>query len=371
MRILLLANLKSIHTKRWANSLIEKRVDVSIFDFFNNEYTASEYNKGIKIFTFNIDNRFSDRKEGGFLKITYLKSIFYLKKVIKDLKPDIIHSHYASSYGLIGAFCKVSPFIVSVWGSDIFSFPRKSIFHKVVIKFVLKQADIILSTSNTMAIEIKKYVNKDIKITPFGVNLHKFRPIIINNNIFNNNDIVIGTVKTLSYNYGIEYLIRAFNILYNKYPELPLKLLIVGEGPLRKQLENLVKELNIENKTVFAGKVDHKDIPLYFNMLSIPVFLSHNESFGVSVIEASACAKPVVVSDVGGMPEVVEKGVTGMIVPPMNPEKAAEAIEKFVLNKKLRNKIGKAGRERVKKMYNWDDCVDKMVDIYNNILYRE
>ena len=168
--------------------------------------------------------------------------------------------------------------------------------------------------------------------------------------------------------YGIEYLIRAFKIVSDKYADLPIKLLIVGGGSLENKLKKITKELKIESKTIFTGKVTFNDVPKYQNMLSVFVALSYNESFGVAVIEASACEKPVVVSNVGGLPEVVEDGVTGIVVPPGNPEKTAEAIEKLILNENLRKKMGKKGRERVKKYFNWDDNIRQMIRIYKNLL---
>ena len=91
-------------------------------------------------------------------------------------------------------------------------------------------------------------------------------------------------------------------------------------------------------------------------------------ALGWAVIEASACEKPALVSKVGGLPEVVKDGVTGFIVPPRNPEKAAEAIEKLILNKDLRVRMGQAGRERVKQLYNWDNNVGQMISIYKDAL---
>ena len=103
-------------------------------------------------------------------------------------------------------------------------------------------------------------------------------------------------------------------------------------------------------------------------MCTISVFPSMNESFGVSVIEASACEKPVIVSNVGGLPEVVENGVTGIVVPPANTLELSKAIEKLILDKTLRIKMGKAGRDRVETMYNWENNVSEMIDIYKGIV---
>ncbi|MCD7873785.1 MAG: glycosyltransferase [Acidaminococcaceae bacterium] len=149
---------------------------------------------------------------------------------------------------------------------------------------------------------------------------------------------------------------------------MPLKLLIVGEGSQKTYLKKLAEDLGIAEDSVFTGKIVHSLVPVYDNMLSISVSVSNSESFGVAVIEASACEKPVVVSNVGGLPEAVEDGVTGLIVPPRNPEKTALAIEKLILDSSLRAEMGKAGRKRAFQLYNWHNNVQQMISIYKGAL---
>lgn len=367
MKILILSDANNPHTIKWVKALCSKNIEVILFSL--SPLTHKEFKNIEKLQI--IDNCFQvttqDNSEGKLYKIMYLKSLLKLKKIIRNFKPDILHAHYASSYGLLGALSGFHPFIISVWGSDVFSFPNKSIFHRKILEFNLQKADKILSTSHIMVKEIQKYTNKDIEVTPFGIDLNIFKPMKVDS-LFDENDVVIGTVKTLEEKYGIEYLIKAFKLLEIKYPEFPLKLLIVGGGSLENNLKRLVKKLNIENKTVFTGKVSFSEVPKYHNMLSVFVSVSDSESFGVAVIEASACEKPVVVSDVGGLPEVVENGVTGLIVPKQDPKKTAEAIEKLILCKSLRIIMGKEGRERVKQFYNWENNVNQMINIYKGLL---
>ena len=127
-----------------------------------------------------------------------------------------------------------------------------------------------------MAEEIRGYTTKAIEVTPFGVDLDIFRPRQVAS-IFDKNDIVIGTIKALEEEYGIEYLIRAFRILKKKQKNLPLKLLIVGGGFQEKYLKDLARELKIDRDIVFAGRVSHNEVPNYHNMLSVFVSLSNNQ----------------------------------------------------------------------------------------------
>lgn len=364
MRILLLSNPNSVHTIKWAKSLAENNINIIIFGL--GDLTVYDYKKypNIKVI---ILNEKITRDEGAFSKLRYLKALPKIKNIIKEFKPDIVHAHYASSYGLLGALSGFAPFILSVWGSDVFTFPDKSFLHKLILEYNLKKADKILSTSHVMAKETKLYTSKDVEVTPFGIDMEQFKPMETES-LFDKEDIVIGTVKTLEEKYGIEYLIKAFKVVSDKYQKLPLKLLIVGGGSLEKELKQLTKDLNIENKTIFTGKVPFEDVPRYHNMLSVSVSVSNSESFGVAIIEASACAKPVVVSNVGGLPEVVEDGITGFVVPPRDEKETAKAIEKLILDEELRTIVGNRGRERVKKLYNWNVNVAQMIGIYKGLI---
>ena len=367
MRVLLLSAPGSSHTQKWAKSLAEQGIEICIFGLSACDQSIYQNYPGIQVRTLNFNNSIIRANIGSFSKLRYLSALSDLKKTITQFKPDILHAHFATSYGLLGSLGNFHPFVLYVWGSDIYEFPRKSSLHRSLIKFNLKQADKILSTSRAMAVEIWKYTSKNVDVTPFGVNLEIFRPRQVES-LFDKDDIVVGTVKALEKIYGIEYLIMAFKVLRENQPNLPLKLLLVGSGSQGGYLKRLVSNLNLERVTVFTGRVEHDQVPIYHNMLTIFVALSESESFGVAVIEASASEKPVVVSDVGGLPEVVEHGVTGFIVPARNPERAAEALEKLILNEALRQRMGQAGRDRVKRLYDWSVNVEQMLNIYTNTI---
>lgn len=369
MKILLLSNPNSPHTVKWARALADRGLEIFVFGLSNYDDSLYQKYKNIKVYSLKLHGTITEDSATKISKLIYLKAAPAVKKMIAAFKPDLVHAHYASSYGLLGALSGFHPFVLSVWGDDIFYFPNKSFLHRELIKYNLRKADKILSTSHVMAKETAKYTRQAIAVTPFGIDLNRFRPMQVES-IFGENDVVIGTIKWLDQPYGIEFLLKAFKLLETKYPLLPLKILIVGSGPLEKSLKNLAKTLDIESKTVFIGRINVDEVPKYHNMLTVFVSLSVWDSFGVVNIEAAACEKPVVVTDVGGLPEVVEDGVTGFVVPPKNPEKAAAAIEKLILDKDLRVKMGRAGRKRVAKLYNWEENVKQMINIYEGLMRK-
>ena len=365
MKILILADPASTHTSKWVNSLSEAGIKVLLLGM--SEYDKSLYNKNIDIEILNNFTGIKGKASGSYLKLLYITAYPFVKKIIKSFKPDLIHSHYASSYGLLGALVNYHPFLISVWGTDIYNFPRKSILHRNQLKFVFSRADQIFSTSKAMAIETNKYTGKDIKVIPFGIDTKVFSPTKVKR-IFNDDDIVIGTIKTLEADYGIEYLIKAFFILKKEYPALPIKLLIIGKGSLEKKLKDLARDLIQCGDAIFTGYIPYTEVYLYHNMIDIEVFPSLNESFGTSVAEASACGNPVIISDVGGMPEIIEEDITGIKVKAGDELSLAKAIGSLIMNKDKRIKMGLMGRERIKKYFNWQDNVETMISCYKNIL---
>ncbi len=366
MRIMILGDDQSPHTIKWVNALSDGINTICLVSFHNVD--KSLYHKNVKIVTINVIRE--NISSIDFFKFGYLRLVKIVKREIKEFKPDILHAYYASSYGLIGALSGFKPFVISVWGSDVFEFPKKSFIHRAVLKYNLRKADYIQSTSLVMAKELAQYTDKKIIVVPFGIDMDKYKPITELKER-KENEIVIGTIKWLRKIYGVNYLIDAFYLLTKKYPNQKLKLLIVGGGPRITEYKSLVKKYNIVDLVEFTGSVPIAETVNYHNRIDIFVALSLRESFGVSALEAAACSVPVVVSNVGGLPEVVQNGKTGFIVEPMNPQVAADAISKLIDDAALREQMGKDAREFVKRKYDWNKNVKDQIKIYEHIKNAE
>ena len=170
MKILLLSDSSSEHTEKWALGLADKGFKIGLFSF--NKASYEWYNhKNITVF-FEPEKKIN--AEGTFTKLSYVKYVSSLKKILGIFQPDILHAHYATSYGLLGALSGFKPYILSVWGADVYEFPNKSKLHKRLFRYNLKKASVIMSTSYVMREEIKKYTSKEVVVTPFGVDVAKF-----------------------------------------------------------------------------------------------------------------------------------------------------------------------------------------------------
>lgn len=351
MKIVLLSSLFSIHTIRWANVFCLMGHEVHVISI---QKAVDAVDSSVHVHMLSIPAPFG-----------YFFNVHALRSLIKEIRPDVINVHYASGYGTLARLAKCHPYVLSVWGSDVYDFPEKSPWHLRLIQQNLMAADCVCSTSCAMAHQTHKiYPNiplDAISITPFGVDTTKFQPLP---EVREPNVITIGTVKTLASKYGIDTLLRAFSYAYDKLDiEVPslakkMRLVIVGGGPQEAELKELAISLGIDKKCEWKGKVSHDEVPRYLNQFDVYVALSRldSESFGVAIIEASACGIPVVVSDAGGLPEVVRDGETGVVVPRDNPEEAGKALVELIKNNKMRSMLGAAGRLHVQNKYEWSQC---------------
>ncbi|KJY90472.1 glycosyltransferase family 4 protein [Pseudoalteromonas piscicida] len=361
MKIVLLASAYSIHTQRWANGLSKRGVKVYVV---SQHKPLPGYLDSVILYTF---------PYRGLLG--YFTMIPKVKKLLLNLNPDLINAHYASGYGTTARFSKVAPLLLSVWGSDVYQFPAKSFIHKWLVRKNLDFADAVASTSQAMAIQTRTIAPSlgQIHITPFGVSIDK---LDVTKRRLQNSPIIIGTVKSLEYVYGIDILLKSFALLREKLLRIDsayenrLQLRIIGGGGLQKDLESLALKIGIREKVTFVGRVDHSCVNGELDKLDVFAALSREESFGVAVIEASMMAKPVVVSNVGGLPEVVMDKVTGLVVPSNSPEHAADALMQLVLDQELRIRLGMAGKKFVSNKYSWDACLQNMIEVYKSVLSR-
>ena len=366
MKVLILSDADSIHTQRWVRSLSQRGCEILLFNLLKCDLSPYDGMPNVQVYSCDFKLRDSAAISQRILdKMVYLKAVRLLRKQIKAFRPDFLHAHYACSFGLIGALAGFHPYVLSVWGSDVYNYPRQGSLYRNLLTFTLRKADYILSTSQCMARETNLYTNKPIAVTPFGVDMQRFAPVPVTDKPA---AFVVGNVKTLKYCYGIDTLIRAFAIVHERHPNTDMRLLIAGTGPDRDQLIALCEELNIRPLVDFLGYILNQELPQLYAKFDVSVSLSREESFGVVAVEAMSCGCPVVTSDAEGFCEVVDNNATGFVVPKDNPNAAAEAIERFIDNPSLRASMSTAARQRVANLYDWERNVDTMMDIYKRVI---
>ncbi len=361
MKILLLSDTYSEHTEKWALGLAEQGFEIGLFSFNKASYPWYEH-KNITVF-FEPDKKIN--AERNLTKLAYIKYVAVLKRIIKNFKPNVLHAHYATSYGLVGALTGFKPFIISAWGTDVMKFPQKNFVAKSILKYNFKQADVLCATSETIKTYIEHISKKEIHVVPFGVDTNHFKKQSISSPIFEPQHFVIGSIKPLESLYHVDLLVHSFAEVHAQFPHA--RLLIIGEGSEYENLEKLVSILHLNEVVHFTGRIPFDKVSHYFNQLQVLVNISQYESFGVSVIEAMACEVPVIVSDTGGLQEIVHHTELGLKVPVGNKEATTEAICQLIQSPERCQTLGKNGRAHVLAQYDWKINLQQMIHIYKTL----
>ena len=356
MKIVFVASGKSVHTHRWVNAMSERGHRVWLISNDNDQDSQNQISNDVEKITL----PFSGKKG-------YYLNALYLKKWCSLINPDVINAHYASGYGtLLRLSGLAEKSVLSVWGSDIYEFPYRNNICMGIIKKNLLSAKCIAATSKNMIKQVKMLAPvKNVFETPFGIDINKFYRVEKTNK-----QIEICTIKTLEKNYRVDYFIKSIALLVSKLDkeginaEELFKVSIYGEGAERENLARLISYLSLDNIVELKGYVQHEFVPRVLSKMDIFVALSEKESFGVSVLEASAARIPVVVSDALGFSEIVKDSISGFIVKDGNPEIVSEKIYILMKDEKLRETMGKNGHELVEKFYSWDKCVEMMEKVY-------
>ncbi len=368
MRICYLADAKSPHTQKWVTHFAAEGHEVHVISFRDHEIAGvSVHHVPPPLVDSSVELLHAGR--GRLQKTAYLFCARRVRRLVRQLKPDILHAFLATSYAYVGAMSGVHPFVVSSLGSEIVVLPEDSLFYRGLVRYNLRRADAVTATSRFLSQATRRYCppGTDPLTVAFGVDTHAFSP---NGRKYVEGPATVGTVKILESNYGIDRLIMAFERVLRLRPDLDISLLIVGGGSLEKNLKKLGHRLGISERVTFVGNLPHAKVMSFLSQIDIFASLPESETFGVSVVEASSCAIPVVVSDVGGLPEVVRDGETGFLVPPMDIDVTAGRILELAGDAELRRRMGAAGREMVLAEYDWRSTSGRMAELYQNLMMK-
>lgn len=361
-----------------AKRIVKMGHSVTIHTIQKEGTKKSEQIEGIEVFRFKDIRLFPKLSKITFGKIPSIFSfsaIPSLFKLVKKIQPDVIHSHFLADTGLaaiiVGNTLKI-PVITSLLGKDIFDpidpVPKK--WHKNLVWLMQKSSKVVSCSMDQKARAHAMGVFSEIDIIPHGVDIQRFTPQISNEIDLKKKlgiqGPIILSVQRLHSRKGLNYLIDAIPIVLEKIPST--QFIIVGKGPEKTNLENKIKNLGIENNVKLVGFVIDSELPMYYAYCNLFVLHSIYEAFGIVLLEAMASKKPVISTMVGGIPEVVQNGKSGILVPPKNATALATAIIKLLSDSKRAKEMGQYGRKLTEIEFNWDIIAKKYLEMYIDLI---
>ena len=297
---------------------------------------------------------------------------FRLSRLFRKWRPDIIHTHAWGTLceGVIGAKLARVPIVIHGEHGTI-QHNGKNIY---IQRLFWNLTNKVLSVSDAHK---RKLVNtigcssEKIKVISNGVDTEYFLVVKENDALRLSlgiavEEVVIGTVGRLVPVKNQEMLIRSFAALKERCSNV--KLILVGDGPLKDKLVQLAVDLGISSSIIFLGR--RADIPNILNMMDIFVLPSICEGMSNTILEAMSCGLPVIATDVGGNPEIVKRDVTGFLVPTNNKNALADAISFLVENPGRRKEMGFAGKKLVKTEFSLKTMVRNYEKMYKEMVAR-
>ena len=236
-------------------------------------------------------------------------------------------------------------------------------------KLLVRATSAILSCSAFNANYTHQRYQRPVTVVYNGFDAERFRPQppdrALRDQLLPRNHVVLLVVARLQPWKGVQDLVAAMALLHNQ----PVTLLVIGDGIYREVLEHQIRAAGLETQVRLLGAVAYQAMPRYYALADLVLGASYaSETFGMALCEAMGCGKAVVASDFGGFPEVVEDGVTGLLVPPRDPKAFAQAIGSLLYDPARRAAFGAAGRARALRLFTWDAVTDRVEAVYRDVL---
>jgi glycosyltransferase involved in cell wall biosynthesis len=300
-------------------------------------------------------------------------------------KVDLYHAH-GDFFSGIGFLDKQKPLVLTVHGYSsletvligrikLNSFQFK--FRRWIEKKAVERADGIIAVGSKLKEWIINELYADAEkvfLIPNGIDIKLFkfatngRKEVLRRHSISNSPVILFT-KHFSPRYGAQYLIPAMREIIKDYPSA--RLIMTNDDPWKEKIIKLAKKYGVIDNIILPGCLPYEDLPKYYSACDVFVHPSINdqETFGISLIEAMACSKPVVATAVGGPKEIIEGGENvGMLIPPKNSEAIANAIIELLNNPLKSNQMGQNARKYVESKFTWEKVVEEISKVYQYAL---
>lgn len=320
-----------------------------------------------------VDSRICVKTLKSRVKIANTNITLSLPRALFNEDFDIIHTHlptpWSADLSAIISKIKGKPLVLT-YHSDI---TGQGIAHYIAgaynltaLQILIRRADKIIVTRHTYLSEHLRNQKKKIAVIPIGVDSGIFRPIVTKKM----GDIFFLCVLDEYHEFkGLDVLLGAVRAAKRDLPDI--KLIVGGDGALKDQYKRLSRSMGIEKNVVFVGYIPDEQLTEYYNscsMFVLPSIDSSRETFGIVLLEAMACGRPVVTTQITGPAEDINKYKAGLVVSPRNEKELAEAILCILKNPDLAGRMGFKGRKLAEEKYNWKRIADKTVKLYEELV---
>lgn len=352
LRILFFADASSVHTRRWVASAVERGAEAIVITRQPGEVPGARQVIAIR---------------PGSDKASWFRALPEVRRVVRELgqsfRPDLVHGHYITSYGLWAAACGLScPKVLTAWGSDILVTPKQNRLMRWVVGWSLRRADLITADSMDMVEEIAGYQpSAPVHQILWGADTDKFTPAAPGS------DFEVVSLRSWERNYNIDLVIEAFARFLTLRPHSQALLHLLGGGPMEAGLQERVAALRLLQQVRFHGRVNDQAMVQAIQRSRVSVSVPTSDATSVSVLESMACGLPIIASDLPANRQwVSERG--GWIVPVRDVDAVAQALLAAYDQPELLAQMGAHNRDLIERQASRRGQMDAMWRLYEKLL---
>jgi glycosyltransferase involved in cell wall biosynthesis len=362
MKVLYVSSNGGIHDYRFLKKLVND------YEVLFLHYAAGEIIDEID----KLDNLQIISKKPAFRSMPLISERTHFKNVVKEFKPDIIHTGYVWQVGILAAASGFHPHLSMPWGSDILTEPDKSLFRRRLVRKVMHTCDHVQCDAEF----VKKKIIDDyslpkekITVFPWGIDLEQFTR---SNKASARSSLKLDKDKFIVlYNryfepvYGVNYLLDAYREFAAGKDDVMMLMLSDGSG--KNDVLKYITEKGLDEKIQLIGRVPNHELPAFLSAADVYVSPSLSDGTSLSLLEAMACGTGMIVTDVPAIMEWVNAD-NGLIVKKGNTVEIKKALEEYYINRDLAATHGLKNIQIAKERADWDKNYLKLKEIYNKLV---
>ena len=358
MHILYFTRNYNVHDQRYLSALLRTEHRVTLLSLEGSVHLNSELSlpEGITTFPWTGGHHPLNWYSGYALYPAY-------RKILSELQPDLIHAGPVQSCAFLSALTGFHPIVSMSWGYDLLIDAKRSGLHQWITRYTLANSDVLVGDCSTIRGKAISYGMQPERIVtfPWGIDLEHFNP----NSKINKDKNTFNLLSTRAWEpiYGVDIIAQAFVRASQQIPHL--RLVMLGGGSQKALLYQIFTEAGVLDRVSFPGQANQCELPVYYQAADLYIAAAHSDGTSISLLEAMACATPVLVSDLPGNQEWITPGEAGWTFPDGDANALTEGIKNAWEQRSQLPEMGLVARSITEKRADWKQNFPKLLEAYN------
>ncbi len=319
MRLCFVGPARSTHTQRWLAAFVDRGHEVHLVTLPDDSVTL----EGVTIHPLS----------GGPAKLRFVRWTLALRRILAEIRPDLLHAHYLTRYGWLAGASGFRPLVVSAWGTDAYIDPERSRLSRIVTSQLLRRADHVIADAEDLRERLMRLgaQPKRLSVIQWGVDTEQFRPDLdtawLRTRLNLGTGPIILCTRGLMPNYNQDILLQAMPAVLETVPQARLVIKYNTEQPdYHDALYRLADTLKLGDAVRFVTSTPYTEMAAYYALADFFVSVASSDSTPVSLLEAMACGAVPVMGDLRAIREWITDGENGLLVPPRDHAALASAL---------------------------------------------